>query len=323
MSQLRAHRLLSTALRRLEQGSNRKGVIAAIKGSVEELKDPFAGEIDEFLADKEAQKTQDSTEEVEQGREGTTEEDPNETFREDGVPGTDHPQEQAEEDLGDETDVVDEMPGDTAQEAPQEELEDKVDDEVEEAAEDKVEELEDQKEEISEEIDQVEKQTADDPIEASLRKIAIIAKKRGYHSLANKFIKATTGGVVEILNNLLMKEYHQRDIAVNYYYLFDDAQKSYLIEHFNSEKARIAYLQTAIVDLGGVPTTQRLSIPPVNPLSSESVIALNVELEKQAIAEYMAAAQSLDGMMEYASLKIWLEGVGKEEEEDAGEFEQL
>ena len=320
MSQLRAHRLLSTALRRLEQGSNRRSVMAAIKSSVEELKDPFAGEIDDFLAEKEAQKTK--PEEAPADEVSETE-DPNETFRDGGVPGADHPQDQAEDELDNETGGADEMPGDVAQEAPQDKLEDKVEEEAEETAEDKVEELEDQQEEIDEEIEKVEKQTPEDPIEASLRRIAILAKKRGYHSLANKFIKATTGGVVEILNNLLMKEYSQRDIAVNYYYLFDDAQKSYLIEHFNSEKERIVYLQNAIVELGGVPTTQRLSIPPVNPLSADAVIALNVEMEKQSVAEYLAAAQSLDGMMEYASLKTWLESIGREEEEDANEFERL
>lgn len=329
MSQLRAHRLLSIAMRRLERGEDSKSVLHAIKGTVEELKDPFAGEIDDFLADKEADKEagkakeisdDDPVETIEDAQEPETG-NPNEDLRDDSNVVEDGPQELAEDELSDEMPAQDEMPGDTPQEAPQEELEDRAEEEVEDASEEKVTELEKRKQDLDKEIDKVQQQT-EDKVESALRSIAALAKKRGYPALANKFIKASRGGVVEILNNLLMKEYQQRDIAVNYYYLFDDSQKSYLIEHFEAEKGRIVYLQNAIIGLGSTPTTQRLAIPPVNPLAAEGVMALNAELEKQAVAEYMAAANSLEGMAEFASLKSWLGLVGVEEQEDVGEFEE-
>jgi len=360
MSQLRAHRLLSIAMRRLERGEGSKSILHAIKGTVEELKDPFAGEIDDFLADKASKSGGEETDEAEETGEDA-EEDPVETIEEakepetgnpnedlrndsgeedhpqeaaedeleeetpagDDMPGDtpqDAPQEELEDELQDETPAVDDMPGDTPQDAPQEELEDKAEDEAEDTSEEKVDELEKRKQDLNKEIDKV--QQTDDQIESALRSIAALAKKRGYPALANKFIKASRGGVVEILNNLLMKEYQQRDIAINYYYLFDDSQKSYLIEHFEAEKGRIVYLQNAIVGLGGTPSIQRLVIPPVNPLAAEGVMALNVELEKQAVVEYLAAADSLEGLAEFASLKIWLQSVAIDEQEGVVEFQQ-
>jgi len=331
MRQLRAHRLLSIAMRRLERGEDTRSVLHAIKGTVEELKDPFAGEIDDFLADRESAKSggepedteeaEDPVETIEEAEEPETG-NPNEDLRNDSDIENEHPQDQAEDELDAETPQSneEEMPGDTPQEAPQEELEDKVDEEVEEASEEKVDELEERKEDLNEEIDKVQKQT-EDQVESTLRKIAAMAKLRGYLDIANKFIKASQGGVVEILNNLLMKEYLQRDIAINYYYLFDDSQKDYLSAHFESEKARIAYLQNVIISLGGVPTTQRLTIPPINPTAPESVMALNVEFEKQAVTEYLAAAKSLEGLDEYASLKVWLEAVAVKEGQDVGQFQ--
>jgi len=333
MSQLRAHRLLSIAMRRLERGEGSKSILHAIKGTVEELKDPFAGEIDDFLADKASKSGGEETDEAEETGEDA-EEDPVETIEEAKEPETgnpnedlrndsgeeDHPQEAAEDELEEETPAGDDMPGDTPQDAPQEELEDKAEDEAEDTSEEKVDELEKRKQDLNKEIDKV--QQTDDQIESALRSIAALAKKRGYPALANKFIKASRGGVVEILNNLLMKEYQQRDIAINYYYLFDDSQKSYLIEHFEAEKGRIVYLQNAIVGLGGTPSIQRLVIPPVNPLAAEGVMALNVELEKQAVVEYLAAADSLEGLAEFASLKIWLQSVAIDEQEGVVEFQQ-
>ena len=313
MSHLRAHRLLSVAMQRLERGEGKKNILHAIKGAVEDLQDPFAGEIDEFLEEKHGS-----------GHDTPTgEEDPNEEFREEkSRVDEEHPQEESEDKLEEETPAGEEMPGDTPQEDPKEESEDRLEEEVEEAGDDKVSELEQRKQDIQQEIDKVQQQS-EEYAESTLRKIAAIAKKRGHLSLANKFYKVTASGIVEILNNLLMKEYLQRDIAINYYYLFDETHSEYLKSHFESEKGRMVHLQKTIVQAGGTPTLRRLAIPPVNPLSSEGVMGVVTELERQAVAEYLAAAKSLEGLAEYASIKVWLESVASEEADDTKEMENL
>lgn len=319
MSHIRAHRLLSVAMQRLERGEKVKDILHAIKGAAETLQDPFAGEIDEFLKEKQSGGGGGDYSDGE-GSELASD-DPNEKYREeDSRVDIDAPQEEAEDKLEEETPPQDQLPGDEEQDAPQEEAEDRLEEEQEEADDEKVDELEKRKQDIQQEIDKVQRQN-EEYAESTLKKIAAIAKQRGYLSIANQLYKISAGGVVEILNNLLMKEYLQRDVAVNYYYLFDASYNNYLKEHFDSEKERVAYLQKAIVQLGATPTTQRLSIPPVNPLSCEGVIALITELEKQAVAEYIAAAKSLEDMPEYMTLKSWLLGIATDEAEDVQEME--
>jgi hypothetical protein len=312
MSHLRAHRLLSIAMQRLERGDKKTTILHAIKGAVEDLQDPFAGEIDDFLKERDG------------GADTPTgNEDPNEELREDeSRVDQDAPQEEAEDKLNEETPVSDDMPGDTPQDAPQEEAEDKYDEEQEDTDDEKVDELQQRKQDIQKEIDKVQKQS-EEYAESALRKIAVLAKNRGFTGLANKFYKVTAGGIIEIINNLLMKEYLQRDIAINYYYLFDESHSEYLKNHFESEKGRMVHLQKTIVELGASPTLRRLSIPPVNPLNSEGVMGVITELERQAVAEYLAAAKSLEGMAEYTTLKVWLEKVATEEADDTAEMDKL
>lgn len=297
---LKAHRMLSVAMHRLERGENKKDILRAIKSAVEEIQDPFVGDIDEFLIEKNKSK------------------DPNEVLREEeSRVDTDHPQEDAEEKLEDE-----ELYQPSTHNDPQEEAKEKLEDEQINTNEEKLSELEQRKLDIQTEIDKVQQQN-EQYAESSLRNIAALAKDRGYLSLANKFYKVTASGIIDILNNLLMKEYLQRDIFVNYYYVFDDSHSQYLKQHFDSEKGRMVNLQKLIVDAGGTPTLTRLAIPPVNPLSSEGVMALVAEMEKQAVSEYLSAAESLEGLSEYAAIKVWLESVAKEEADDLREMENL
>ena len=99
--------------------------------------------------------------------------------------------------------------------------------------------------------------------------------------------------------------------------------KSELIQHLNDEKGRISMLQSAIVGLGGQPTQQRLVIPPINPRTPEAILALNRELEKQAIKDYANAAASLEGLIEHASLKAFLEQIAREEASDVQDMDGL
>jgi len=327
MSHIRAHRLLSIAMQRLERGEKKKSILHAIKGAVEDLQDPFAGEIDEFLKEKQQRenpnealrKNGEGDDPQEEAEDKLTEEEP----ASDDMPGDtpqDDPQEEAEDKLTEEEPASDDLPGDTPQDDPQENAEDKYDEAEEESQE--ADELEKRKQDIQKEIDKVQ-QKNEDYAESALRAIAKLAKQRGYAALANKFVKATAGGVVDILNDLLMKEYLQRDVAINYYYLFDAGHSKYLKEHFESEKGRMVYLQRCIVDFGATPTTRRLSIPPVNPLTPGAVMGLIIELEKQAVVDYLAAAKSIEGFPEYTTLKVWLEGVANEEAQDTKEMKQL
>lgn len=327
MSHLRAHRLLSVAMQRIERGEKPRHIMHAIKGAVEDLQDPFAGEIDEFLKEKTRKgggsDINDSNGDGGDG--GELANDPNEELREDGE-SSDSPQEEIEERMEEaaeeEPGLNDDMPGDTPQDAPQQEAEDKYEDEQEEAKDDKADELEERKKDIQDEIDKVQKED-EKYAESALREIAKIAQERGYSALANRFIKASVGGVADLFNDLLMREYLQRDISVNYFYVFDDTHAEYLKDHFKSEKGRMVYLQKAILDLGGTPTLKRLAIPPVNPLTSDGVMALITEMERQAVTEYLAAAKTLEGYPEYATLKVWLETVASEEATDTKEMEKL
>jgi len=331
MNQMKVHKFLTMALQKTELGESRESILETVKNALAEIGDPFAGEIDEFLADKQNKDVdQADGSESEEADEGLPEEE-GETLQDDikekaedetNYEETDieeHPQEGSEDKVKEESEVPI-----VENKDPQEQLEEDLEAEKEESDEAKVEELKETQEESQKEIDKLEQQN-DEYVESALRYIAKEARKRGHANIAYKFIKATAGGAVEMLNNLLRQEYLQRDVYVNYIYLFEDgsAEKTYLADHFKSESYRVEYLQKAIVQLGGIPTKQRLAIPPISSNNCGAVISLNAELERQGISEYLAAAKSLEGLPEYASLKSWLEQVANEEKEDKEEMEQL
>ena len=199
MNQRKAQRLLKIAIDRLERDEPVLKVMQSIKASVEELGDPFAGEIDEYLEEKSQTGGDDPGEHAEQemADEGAPVRDLN---------TPDLNQKDLEQKLEEEGS---EVPDDTVDDdSPQEQLEDQADEEQEEAGEDKVEELERKQRDLQKEIEQINEQT-DRAVESSLRAIARVARERGHDKLATKFAMASDGGIVETLNDLLMKEHQQ------------------------------------------------------------------------------------------------------------------
>ena len=329
MNQLQAHRKLKLALDMLEKGLDSKDIVSVVKASMDDLGDPFAGEIDDFLKEKQDQSgVDDGTDDTE--TDVTVEDE--ETLNDEAVPvdepvnlgdntpEPDHPQEEAEDAVEEES-VVPEIDN---EDSPQEELEDEYEETTEEAAEDKVEELEQTQDTTDQEIDKLENQV-ESFVESKLRAISAEVQKRGFRTLAYHFIAATNAGVVDTLNSLLLREYQQRDTLMHYLYLFDndEQKKKYLLDHFDGERNRLAFLQKQIKELGGNPTTSRLSILPVTPATPEGVLALNAQLERQAAADYLAAAKSLEIYPEHAALKSWLESVAQDETKDMQDMQKL
>jgi hypothetical protein len=159
--------------------------------------------------------------------------------------------------------------------------------------------------------------------EAKMRSLIYELRAKEYPILANKISLAAFSSPVEILTNLLLKEYQQRDVCETYAYILDKnpifSQK--LKEHFAREAPRLVFLQNCITKLGKVPTSNRLTVPPLSNLSPEGVLALQYQMELENIGDYKAAIQALPE--EYSSIKAELSLILEEETKDAMEFLEL
>ena len=300
MNKYKLHKLLSNMVDGMER--DQLDVKVVLKILAEEIKDPFASQIDEYLVEKSSKDhpQEDAIDELKD--EALDYKDPVEQ---------DHPQEDAVDELKDEAiDYKDPV----EQDSPQEDAVDKVvdeikDDEDEEEDEDEGNELA----KLREKQDQLERQMEDlrdkkdAQIESALKQISEDLVKRGYRKIANKFVMASSKGIVEVLNNLLMKEFLVRDILENYSYLFlpEEAKKAASLK----PKESVMFLQKQILAFGGKPTTQRLVIPAINPASSEGVLALVKEHGNRLIADYMDAIKSIEGEDKYLTLKIMFERI--------------
>jgi bacterioferritin (cytochrome b1) len=125
--------------------------------------------------------------------------------------------------------------------------------------------------------------------------------------IANKFIKASSIGIVETLNNLIMHEFLIRDILENYSYLFEASVAIDTAKY--KPRDSLLFLQKQIIFLGGKPTTQRLAIPAINPCSYDSVIELIKESTRKLIESYLLAIASIENEQKYLTLKVMLQKI--------------
>jgi len=315
MNKFKLHKLLSNMVDGIER--DKLDAKSALQILAQELKDPFVNEIDEFLIEKSSKQHPQDDAEDELKEESLDYKEPTEQ---------EHPQDMAIDELKDET-VEYEAPVEA--DNPQEESTEKVIDEIKDEPKNKVEpkdkveskdETEDdadtdeeklraKKDEVERQLEELrdKKDKKDVEVESMLMKISNEVSQRGYKNIANKFIMASSKGIVEILNNLLMKEFQIRDILENYSYLFLPEEAKKAAQHKPRES--ILYLQKHIIAFDDKPTTQRLTIPAINPAKSEGVLALVKEHENRIIADYFNAIKAIETEEKYLTLKIMFERI--------------
>ena len=343
MNRFKLHTIANNILKEIEHDGTNKTISTLVKVFAEELKDPFASSIDEFLESKQAADKNDGGENNKQ--EEKEEKEEKEESGESGESGeskeSDHPQEQAEEELEEEAiDYQKPEESDNPQEQAEEELEEEaidyqkpeevdhpqeqaeeeleeeaidyqepeesdhpqeqVEDELQEQTEDATEDAEENKGGIEKEMDSI-RDKRDSEVESSLKRLGNEISKRGHQHLANRFIAASSDGLIGILNDLLMKEILIKDTIENYSYLtnFKATAKIGLVQ-----KDNILFLQKQIVSLGGKPTTQRLLIPNV-----KGIHVTLAKYKKRIAADYTAAIQFLGDSSDYLTLKTTLQKI--------------
>jgi len=289
----RAKRLLYMAYKKLEKGSPKNEVIKLVQSTMDELNDPFAGELNQFLTQKESEEA---------------------------------PQEQLKEKLEEEGGGLAEEALEDMKDSPQEQLEEKLSEEkpadpVAEEGTEEVAEDEDKK------VDAADTTNEDDKLaQSKLNKIASDLKRKGYPLLATKLLAISEYGIVDILNSLLMAEYRQRDFYEAYdYLLFGAASLSiqeHLREHVDAEMEHIKILQRYIVGFGGEPTLDRHTVPGVE-ASLENILRKDLELEREAVRSYSTFLKGIEGKEEYIALKVDVETILSAEMEHVHDLENL
>lgn len=325
MNKFKIHALINSAKSILEEDSPKTEDIKKIFQIIaNELKDPFASSIDEFLEDKnkkENKESDDTEKPVESSDAAHPQDEAIETLKDEAVDykepvEQDHPQDEAVETLKDEAieykePVEQDHPQDEAKEKVVDEIkdDDDHDDETQDAVDEKDKELEEARQKQDALQRQIEdlKNKKESQVESSLKQLGYDIAKRGYATIANKFIMASSVGIVDVLNNILMKEFLIRDILENYNYLFDPTTASMAIKL--KPKDSILFLQKQIISFGGKPTTQRYVIPAVNPGNSAGILALVREHLSKIKDDYISAVDSIENEEKYFTLKIMLQKI--------------
>ena len=289
MNRFKLHTIANNILKEIEHDGTNKTISTLVKVFAEELKDPFASSIDEFLENKQAADKNDGGENNKQEEK----EESGESGESVESKESDHPQEQAEEEL--EEEAIDYQEPEES-DHPQEQVEDELQEQTEDATED----AEENKGGIEKEMDSI-RDKRDSEVESSLKRLGNEISKRGHQHLANRFIAASSDGLIGILNDLLMKEILIKDTIENYSYLtnFKATAKIGLVQ-----KDNILFLQKQIVSLGGKPTTQRLLIPNV-----KGIHVTLAKYKKRIAADYTAAIQFLGDSSDYLTLKTTLQKI--------------
>jgi bacterioferritin (cytochrome b1) len=161
----------------------------------------------------------------------------------------------------------------------------------------------------------------------SYGKFVVIANS-GYESLVDTLGLITGFDIVATLQDLLMEEYLQRDVYESYRYLLFGASgigvKDHLEEHMAQEMGHIDTLQRYIVSLGQVPTTERFPIPAPIQYNLNSLMLLNLELERKALEKYSIVVHGLEALNNklHVALINDLETITSEEQEHCHDLER-
>jgi len=320
MNKFKIHTLISSAKSILEEDNPKTEDIRKIFQIIaNELKDPFASSIDEFLEEKSKKENKENKENKEdkENKESDGFEKNQDTSEksEDSSDGG-HPQDEAIETLKDESldykEPVDQKH--PHQDETNEKIvditdDDAADDETQDAVDKKDKELEESRQKQDELQRQIEelKNKKELQVDSSLKQLGYDIAQHGYVEIANKFIMASSIGIVDILNSILMKEFLIRDILENYSYLFDPTTAPMAIKL--KPKDSILFLQKQIISFGGKPTTQRYVIPAVNPGNNAGILALAKEHISKIKDDYISAISSIENEEKYFTLKIMLQKI--------------
>jgi len=129
--------------------------------------------------------------------------------------------------------------------------------------------------------------------------------------------------LLELLNNLLLIEYQQRDVYETYsYYLFGLSSpgiQEHLEEHRKEEDEHIKTLQRYLAALDAEPLLKRLEIPTINP-PIKNILKEDLRLERDAIKYYSDAIAEIEkivenGEREFTALRVDLENILVQEQE--------
>jgi len=123
-----------------------------------------------------------------------------------------------------------------------------------------------------------------------------------------------------------LKEFLQRDLYETYsFYLFglpSPAIQAHLKTHLQEELLHIETLQRYLMGYGADPVTERAKIPVIKPLTLETILELNFELEQEAVKKYSEMIELLEGKVDYTSLRVDLEDILKQEQEHTHDLTQ-
>ena len=129
----------------------------------------------------------------------------------------------------------------------------------------------------------------------------------------------TRDEIINLLQELLQREFLQRDLYETYNFYLSGLESPAIFEHFKvhqqEEQLHIELLQRYLMGYGAPPMVQRAPIPVIEPVGLNSLLKFNFELEKDAVKTYSETIEMLDGYSAYTSLKIDLEDILKQEQE--------
>lgn len=133
--------------------------------------------------------------------------------------------------------------------------------------------------------------------------------------------------VVDALQDLLMKEYLQRDVYESFrYMLFSPAGipiRSHLEEHMMEEMNHIDVLQRYIVGYSKLPTLERYPVKDLGEYSLKAIMEYNLELEQDAVNSYSLLISALGKQgPEYIALISELENIVVQEAEHVHDLQR-
>lgn len=129
-----------------------------------------------------------------------------------------------------------------------------------------------------------------------------------------------TKQIIDLLNELLIDEYRQRDFYETYsYYLFglpSPGIQDHLKKHIAAENSHIEVLQRFLSGLGAEPLIMRKALPKIKNISLQKILEIDLELELQAVKNYSNAISILESAgPAFASLRVALENILNDEQE--------
>lgn len=138
--------------------------------------------------------------------------------------------------------------------------------------------------------------------------------------------------LINLLEDLIVDEYLQRDVYETYnYHLFglsSSTIQEHLAKHMAEEEGHIKTLQRFLMEVEAEPITFRKTIPEISP-PSQNILRTNLELEKTAVEKYSKAIRLLETPgwaaeygTKHSALRVELENILIQEKEHVQDLVQ-